>query len=44
LIGTSWYTLSVGPTGYMTAWAESGVRAAQLRVMQHIKSLAEAAQ
>lgn len=41
LIGNSWYKLYVFPTTYFNAWAESITRNVHLRVMEHIKTLAE---
>jgi len=41
LIGNSWYKLYVFPTIYFDAWAESITRNVHLRVMEHIKMLAE---
>jgi len=41
LIGSSWYTLRVFPTWYFNPWAETITRNVHLRVMEHIKQLAE---
>jgi hypothetical protein len=40
--GNSWYRLYVFPTWYYDRWAESITRNVHLRVMEHIKHLAEA--
>jgi hypothetical protein len=42
LTGNSWYRLHVFPAWYYDWWAEKIVRAVHLRVMEHIKTLAEA--
>jgi hypothetical protein len=42
VIGTSWYTLNVHPAAYYDLWVQSIVRHVHLRVMEHIKALAEA--
>jgi len=42
LIGNSWYKLYVFPVVYFDAWAESITRNVHLRVMDHIKTQAEA--
>jgi uncharacterized protein YndB with AHSA1/START domain len=42
LTGNSWYRLYVFPVWYYDAWAESVTRNVHLRVMEHIKQLAEA--
>jgi len=39
--GTSWYHLYVYPTPYFNWWTEDIVRHVHLRVMEHIKILAE---
>ena len=41
LIGKSWYRLKVYPVWYYDMWAEDITREVHLRVMNHIKSLAE---
>jgi len=41
LTGTSWYDLNVFPAWYYNLWAETITRNVHLRVMKHIKSLAE---
>lgn len=41
LTGNSWYQLKVFPAWYYDLWAESIVREVHLRVMNHIKTLAE---
>lgn len=41
LIGNSWYQLHVFPIWYFDRWAESITRNVHLRVMDHIKTLAE---
>ncbi|MBC8042659.1 MAG: hypothetical protein IAF08_04360 [Rhizobacter sp.] len=41
LTGNSWYRLHVVPTWYYDLWAERIVREVHLRVMKHIKTLAE---
>jgi hypothetical protein len=41
LIGTSWYKLKVYPVWYYDIWAEKITREVHLRVMKHIKTLAE---
>lgn len=41
LIGSSWYTLHVGPRWYFDLWTRDMTRAVHLRVMNHIKRLAE---
>jgi hypothetical protein len=41
LIGKSWYRLKVYPVWYYDIWAEDITREVHLRVMNHIKSLAE---
>ncbi|QHW32989.1 hypothetical protein GZH47_20780 [Paenibacillus rhizovicinus] len=43
LIGNSWYDLKVKPPLYFNVWAKSIVRNVHLEVMQHIKTLSEAA-
>ncbi len=40
--GTSWYTLNVHPAFYYDLWTRDIVRHVHLRVMEHIKALAEA--
>ncbi|MES2268381.1 MAG: hypothetical protein V4520_16580 [Bacteroidota bacterium] len=42
LTGNSWYRLYVFPVWYYDIWAESVTRNVHLRVMEHIKVLAEA--
>lgn len=42
LVGRTWYTLHVRPTWYFDAWTHSIFREVHLRVMRHIKTLAEA--
>jgi uncharacterized protein YndB with AHSA1/START domain len=42
LTGNSWYRLYVFPVWYYDIWAESVTRNVHLRVMEHIKQLAEA--
>lgn len=41
LIGSSWYTLHVRPRWYFDFWTRDMSRAVHLRVMNHIKRLAE---
>ncbi|MFD0766004.1 hypothetical protein ACFQZI_14165 [Mucilaginibacter lutimaris] len=41
LTGNSWYRLYVFPVWYYDIWAESITRNVHLRVMEHIKHLAE---
>lgn len=41
LIGSSWYTLHVRPRWYFDLWTADMTRAVHLRVMNHIKRLAE---
>ena len=41
LTGNSWYRLNVFPVWYYDIWAESITRNVHLRVMEHIKHLAE---
>lgn len=41
LVGKSWYRLRVYPAWYYDLWAEDITREVHLRVMQHIKRLAE---
>lgn len=41
LIGTSWYTLHVRPLWYFDLWTSDMTRAVHLRVMRHIRQLAE---
>ena len=41
LTGNSWYKLYVFPVWYYDIWAKSVIRNVHLRVMEHIKSLAE---
>lgn len=42
LIGESRYLLNLAPTGYWNLWTQAIVRQVQLRVMEHVKALAEA--
>jgi hypothetical protein len=41
LTGTSWYKLNVYPVWYYDLWAEDITRKVHIRVMKHIKALAE---
>ena len=41
LIGSSWYTLHVRPRWYFDLWTRDMSRAVHLRVMNHVKRLAE---
>jgi hypothetical protein len=41
LIGSSWYTLHVRPHWYFDLWTRDMTRAVHLRVMEHIRRLAE---
>jgi hypothetical protein len=41
LIGSSWYTLHVHPLWYFDLWTRDMTRAVHLRVMNHIRRLAE---
>jgi hypothetical protein len=41
LIGSSWYTLHVHPIWYFDLWTRDMTRAVHLRVMNHIRRLAE---
>src|ERR1043166_1363119 len=44
LIGSSWYTLHVRPRWYFDLWTRDMTRAVHLRVMNHIRRLAEMTQ
>ena len=44
LIGSSWYTLHVRPRWYFDLWTRDMTRAVHLRVMHHIRRLAEMTQ
>ena len=44
LIGSSWYTLHVRPHWYFDLWTRDMTRAVHLRVMHHIRRLAEMTQ
>jgi len=41
LIGSSWYTLHVRPVWYFDLWTGDMTRAVHLRVMRHVRRLAE---
>lgn len=41
LVGTTWYKLNVYPTCYYDWWTQDIIRNVHLRVMRHIKQLAE---
>jgi hypothetical protein len=41
LVGSTWYTLHVRPASYFDAWTHHIFRAVHLRVMNHVKNLAE---
>lgn len=41
LIGTSWYRLSVRPLWYFEMWSDDVIRHIHLRVMNHIKNIAQ---
>jgi hypothetical protein len=41
LIGSSWYTLHVRPAWYFDLWTRDMTRAVHLRVMNHVRRLAE---
>jgi hypothetical protein len=41
LIGSSWYTLHVRPVWYFDLWTRDMTRAVHLRVMNHVRRLAE---
>jgi hypothetical protein len=41
LIGSSWYTLQVRPAWYFDLWTRDMTRAVHLRVMNHVRRLAE---
>jgi hypothetical protein len=41
LTGSSWYTLHVRPRWYFNLWARDMTRAVHLRVMKHVRRLAE---
>jgi uncharacterized protein YndB with AHSA1/START domain len=41
LIGSSWYTLHVRPAWYFDLWTRDMTRAVHLRVMRHVRRLAE---
>ena len=41
LIGSSWYTLHVHPSWYFDLWTRDMTRAVHLRVMSHVRRLAE---
>lgn len=43
LVGRTWYTLNVRPAWYFDAWTRKIFREVHLRVMRHVKALAEAA-
>jgi len=43
LEGSTFYTLQIFPTWYWTPWADGVIHAIHLRVLRHIKALAEAA-
>ena len=42
LLGSSWYTLHVRPVWYFDLWTRDMTRAVHLRVMNHVRRLAEA--
>ncbi len=42
LVGRTWYTLNVRPAWYFDAWTQDIFREVHLRVMRHVKALAEA--
>lgn len=42
LVGRTWYTLHVRPTWYFDGWTHAIFRQVHLRVMRHVKTLAEA--
>lgn len=42
LVGRTWYTLNVRPAWYFDAWTHEIFREVHLRVMRHVKALAEA--
>lgn len=42
LVGRTWYTLNVRPAWYFDAWTHEIFREVHLRVMRHVKDLAEA--
>jgi hypothetical protein len=41
LVGRSWYTLGIRPVGYWTIWSDWLVQRIHLRVLRHVKRLAE---
>ena len=41
LTGTSWYTLHIAPAWYFDLWAESIARNVHVRVMEHVRRIAE---
>ncbi|MEY2562214.1 MAG: hypothetical protein QOH88_407 [Verrucomicrobiota bacterium] len=41
LVGSSWYTLHVHPSWYFDLWTRDMTRAVHLRVMNHVRRLAE---
>ena len=41
LVGSSWYTLHIRPLWYFDLWTRDMTRAVHLRVMRHVKRLAE---
>jgi hypothetical protein len=44
LFGSSWYTLHVHPLWYFDIWTRDMTRAVHLRVMNHVRRLAEESQ
>lgn len=41
LVGTTWYTLDIAPHGYWRHWTDALVHRIHLRVLEHIKRVAE---
>jgi hypothetical protein len=41
LVGSSWYSLQIRPRWYFGMWMDNATRAVHLRVMEHIRRLAE---
>jgi hypothetical protein len=41
LHGTTWYRLQVGPTGYFGWWTQRFLHAIHMRVLEHVKRVAE---
>lgn len=41
LVGTTWYTLDIAPHAYWHHWTDAIVHRIHLRVLEHIKQVAE---